>query len=133
MATVAKKRISRTSAPPVTNNMKTYIHTVIGIGIMILFYLLPPIEPITQTGMKIAGVFLGMIYLWSTVSSTWPSILGLFLIGLSGYAGEGYAGMKAVGLNAFGTDTVLLALFGMVLFGAVEYVGCSQYILLVGF
>lgn len=109
-------------------DMKVYIHSAIGIGFMLLFPMLPPLDPITPIGMKIVGAFLGMVYLWSTVNSTWPSILGLFLMGLSGFAGEGYGGMKAVTMEAFGVDTVALVLFSMVLFGAVEYVGCTQYI-----
>ncbi len=69
-----------------------------------------------------------MIYLWTMVDTMWPSIWGLFMFGLAGYAGEGYAGMKAVWLNAVGVDTVLLTLFAMVLFGAVSEVGDTEYI-----
>lgn len=109
-------------------NMKTYIHTVIGLCFMLLFPLLPPIQPITEIGMTIVGIFIGLIYLWTTVSRTWPSLLGLALIGISGFAGPGYAGMQAVGQNAFGYHTVMGAALAMVLFGAVGYYGCSKYI-----
>ena len=71
-----------------------------------------------------------MAYLWSTVDSVWPSILGLLIIALRGYLGPditGYAAVKNVFLNSFGTDTVMLLSLGLVLFGAVEYVGCTKY------
>ena len=107
---------------------KVYIHSAIGIAIMLIFQIVPAYEPITPIGMKCVGAFLGMVYLWSTVSSLWPSLLGLTLIALSGYAGTGAVGFKSVFLNAFGADTVLLTLFAMVLFGAMDEAGCTRYI-----
>ena len=111
-------------------NKSAAIHTMIGLAFMLLFPLIPPIEPITKVGMTVAGAFIGMVYLWSTVDSVWPSALGLLIIALSGYLGEeitGYAAVKNVFLNAYGTDTVLLLVLGLVLFGGVEYVGCTKY------
>lgn len=111
-------------------NKSAAIHTMVGLAFMLLFPLLPPIEPITKVGMIVAGAFIGMVYLWSTVDSVWPSALGLLIIALSGYLGEeitGYAAVKNVFLNAYGTDTVLLLVLGLVLFGGVEYVGCTKY------
>ncbi|MGI6227748.1 MAG: SLC13 family permease [Peptococcales bacterium] len=128
MSQPAKNVAAQTAAKKQNNLMTTYIHCAIGIGFMLLFPMLPPIEPMTEIGMVVLATFIGMIYLWSTVNSTWPSLLGLMLIALSGYAGPGYGGMKSVIMNSFGMDTVIIALFSMVLFGAVEYVGCSAYI-----
>lgn len=106
----------------------TYVHVAIGVAIMILFWVIPPIEPITALGMKCVGSFLGMVYMWSTVESLWPSLLGLVLIALSGYAGEGMKGFNAVFASAFGTDTVLLTMFSMVLFGGLDVAGVTKYI-----
>lgn len=103
-----------------------YLHTFIGLAIVVIFWLIPPIEPITPIGMRCVGAFLGMVYLWSMVDVMWPSLLGLFLFGISGYGGEG--GFNGVWLNAMGVNTVLLTLFAMVLFGAVGEVGDTQYI-----
>lgn len=62
-----------------------YVHTVIGLAIIVIFWLLPPIEPITPIGMRCVGAFLGMVYLWSMCGTLWPSIVGLFAFGISGY------------------------------------------------
>lgn len=107
----------------------TWVYTAIGLGIMILFPMLPPIEPITQVGMKVLGAFVGMVFLWSTVDMIWPSMLGLVLIAISGYTGDvtGYAAMKLVMKEAFGSDTMIGLTFAMILFGGVEYVGCTKY------
>lgn len=104
------------------------INTVIGLCIMFLFPFLPTLDPITEMGMVVVGAFLGMVYLWSTVDSIWPSLLGIMVIGLSGYTGEGAQGMTAAFAQAFGTSTVLIVLLSMILFGAIEYFGCAQYI-----
>lgn len=105
-----------------------YVHVAIGLAITALFWVLPPMEPITPLGMKCVGAFLGMVYLWSAIEALWPSLLGLFLIAISGYGGEGLQGFNDVWLNAVGVNTVLLTLFAMVLFGAMDECGDTQYI-----
>ena len=99
-----------------------YIHSFVGIAFMFGFPLLNPIEPITEIGMHILAIFIGMVYLWSTVNSIWPSILGLLLMTISGFAT-----MTEVAVGAFGADIAVLMLLSMVFFGGVEYAGCTQY------
>lgn len=102
------------------------IHVCIGFAITALFWLMPAIEPITPLGMRCVGAFLGMVYMWSTVDTLWPSLLGLFLFGISGFGGEG--GFNGVWMNAVGVYMVLLTLFAMVLFGAMDEAGDTKYI-----
>lgn len=102
------------------------LHLVIGFGILALFWLLPPIDPITPLGMRCVGAFLCMVYLWSTVETMWPSLVGLFVLAISGYGGDG--GFNGVWMNAIGADTVLLTLFAMVLMGELDAIGDTQYI-----
>jgi hypothetical protein len=102
-----------------------YVHTAIGLAITALFWIMPPIDPITPVGMKCVGAFLGMVYMWSMVDVLWPSLFGLFMLGISGIDP---AGSNSVWLNAVGNFTVLLVLFALVLFGAVHEVGDTMYI-----
>lgn len=44
-----------------------WLHLAIGLGLMLGFPLLSPIELITEVGMTVLGVFLGMVYLWSVL------------------------------------------------------------------
>lgn len=106
-----------------------WLHLAIGLGFMFIFPQLSPIEPITEVGMTVLGVFIGMVYLWSTVDSIWPSLLGLLLVGFAGYVPElqGYAAVKALFQDAFGSETVIVIILGMILFAGVEYVGCTKY------
>lgn len=57
---------------------KYYVHSVIGLILMFGIPLIPPIEPITHIGMQIGGIFIGLVYLWSTVGLFWPSTLALW-------------------------------------------------------
>lgn len=102
------------------------VHVIVGFAIIALFWLMPPIEPITALGMRCVGAFLGMVYLWSTVDTLWPSMVGLFLLAISGYGGE--AGFNGVWMQAIGVNTVLLTLFILVLFGGMDEVGDTKYI-----
>ncbi len=103
------------------------IHVAIGFAIIFLFsYVLPAPSPITPVGMKVVGAFLGMVYLWSTIGALWPSLLGLFFVAISGIGGD--AGFNGVWMQAIGRDTVLLTLYAMILFGAVDEVGDTLYI-----
>ena len=102
------------------------VHVVIGFAIIALFWIMPPIEPITALGMRCVGAFIGMVYLWSAVDTLWPSVVGLFMLAISGIGGEG--GFNGVWMNAVGVYTVLLTLFAMVLFGAMDEVGDTKYI-----
>lgn len=108
------------------------VHLIIGLLIMIGFPQLGPFAPITETGMWVAGILIGMVYLWSTMDSIWPSIIGLLLFALcSGFLGEnvtGYNAVRTVFLNAFGSDIVMTVILGMVLFGAIETAGCTKYL-----
>ena len=101
------------------------LHLVIGFGLMILFWLMPPIDPITSVGMRCVGAFLAMVYLWTTCDTLWPSLMGLFFLAISGYDELGF---NNVWMNAVGVYTVLLGLFAMVLFGAMDEVGDTKYI-----
>ena len=91
--------------------------------------MIPAIDPITPVGMKVVGIFLGVVYLWSTVDLIWPSMLALLMIALSGYTGDvtGYAAMKLVLKEAFGNNTMVSLMFAMILFGGVSVVGCTKY------
>lgn len=99
------------------------IHCVIGLLLMFGFGNLPPITPVTPLGMKVLGIFIGCIYMWSFISCLWPSILGFIALGISGYAP-----FKTVLLNSFGDTTVQLVLFAMILFGGIEHSGATKYV-----
>ncbi len=68
-----------------SKNTSYYINSVIGVCIMLFFGYLPTFSTVTPMGMKILGIYIGLLYLWSTVDLIWPSLLGLVVTGFSGY------------------------------------------------
>ena len=65
-------------------NTVYYINSVIVICLFLFVKYLPPFGAITEMGMAVLGVFVGMLYGWLTVGFAWPSILGLVFLGLTG-------------------------------------------------
>lgn len=88
--------------------LSTVIHTVIGIGLMLLGHVLPcpsmivpvsdallsagfpPVDggvaiTITRMGLVNAMIFLGVVYLWTFVDTLWPCFLGVLMLAFSGF------------------------------------------------
>ena len=87
------------------------------------FGYLPPIGAITETGMQIVGIFLGLIWLWSTVEVIWPSILGIIALGMSDYCS-----MTDAIKNALGESTIWQLFMVMVLIVGINESGCGVFI-----
>ncbi|MDD4615406.1 MAG: SLC13 family permease [Caldisericia bacterium] len=99
------------------------IHCVIGLTLMFGFGFLPAFGPVTELGMKVLGIFLGSIYMWSFVDILWPSLLGLAALAMSGYDS-----MINIMYNSFGDSVTVLVLLGMIFFGAVQDAGVTEHI-----
>lgn len=60
------------------------VHVIITFLFMFGFGYLTPIGTITPIGMKLLGIFLGVVYAWTTTTLIWPSLLGIVAVGMSG-------------------------------------------------
>ncbi len=97
------------SNPASAFSFSEVFHTIVGICIMIFGRNLTPLSidvaetpkllkngftavdgivhlAVTEIGMTVLAIFLGMIYLWTFVNVVWPCFLGLFMLGISSYA-----------------------------------------------
>lgn len=101
---------------------RLYLHVVITLLFMFGFGFLPPIDPITPLGMRLLGIFIGLIYAWTTTTMIWPSLFGLIAIILSGAAD-----MKTVFADGFGNDTVVFILISFIFAAVVESTGMTNY------
>ena len=55
-----------------------YVHSFLCLLIMFGFGQLPPVEPLTALGMRLIGIFLGLLYGWILSTSSgraWPDCL----------------------------------------------------------
>lgn len=101
-----------------------WLHTIIVFLLMFGFGQLPPIAPITELGMKVLGVFLGMLYGWSTCGILWPSLLGL--IGM-GFAGTFPSISKTIS-GGFSADIFIFMMFFFILIEALNNCGLITFI-----
>ena len=100
-----------------------YLHVAITLFFMFGFGFLPPLEPITPLGMKLVGIFIGLIYAWSTTTMIWPSLLGMVAVVLSGVVD-----LKTLFADGFGNNTVVFILLVFIFAAAIEETGLTEYL-----
>lgn len=101
-----------------------YVHFLIGLAIMFLIRWLPMDLPeITPVGKQILGIFIGTLYLWTTVDPVWSSLLCIFMVGASDYGAMG-----AVLNTTFGNPTVVQVFFLMIIMNSLQVNRLSAYI-----
>ena len=96
-----------------------YVHSFLCLLIMFGFGQLPPVEPLTALGMRLIGIFLGLLYGWIFIDIVWPSMAGLLALMLVG-------GMKPVVLlnRSFGDPIVVMMFFIFVFCATINIMAC---------
>lgn len=106
------------------NSNKMYLNAVVGLVLMLGFRYLPMEMPgITPIGKQIFGIFLGTLYLWTTMDPVIASLLAIFMIGASDYAPMGQ-----VLSGTFGNPMVVQIFFMMILMNSLQTNRISAYI-----
>lgn len=115
-----------------SNTAAYYIHSAIGVAIMVLFGLIPPPAPITPVGMSVLGIMLGLIYLWTFVDMVWPSFAAMVMFGFQALAiypnSWQTAGIHEAGMEALGNWIAIFALGCMILTVALQKTGLIRRI-----
>lgn len=105
-------------------NTMVVMHSVIGVAIMMFFRFLPLNLPeVTDVGMQVLGIFIGTLYLWTTVDPAWASLMSIAMIGFSDYAP-----MPQLLQQCFGNATLVQIFFLMLVSGALVYYKITGYI-----
>lgn len=106
------------------NKTSYYIHTIIMLTILAVFYFfVPVVEPLTPLGIKVLGVFFAMLYGWLFCDVIWPSLLGLVMLAVCGYDT-----IDNVLLSAFGNSTVILIFLFCAVTAILSAAGVADYI-----
>lgn len=87
-------------------NKKELICTIIAFAIIALFFMLKPPAGLSADGMKVLGIFIGILFLWINVGIGWPSLLCVAAL-----AFVPSLGTKAVLQSSFGNETFAFLLF----------------------
>lgn len=99
-------------------------HVLVVLILMFLFRYVPPPEGLTPLSMQVIGIFAGTIYGWVTISMGWPSMLGLFALGLSDYMP-----MQQLFLNAFGSQIIIFFIVTLWIVAYMQQSGASELVL----
>lgn len=105
------------------NQPMYYVKCIIVFLITFGIGFLPPVGSLTPMGMKAIGIFCGVLFGWAMVDMLWPSLLGIFAVGLSGYMT-----IPQSLACAFSDNITLQTLFILIFVGYLEVSGCSSYI-----
>lgn len=84
---------------------RAYLHVIVFFALIFGTGFLPPLG-ITEMGMNILGVFLGLLYGWSFIGFAWPSMICLVALGFTGYAEP-----ASIIASAFSHPAVLFTIF----------------------
>ena len=99
------------------------INAIIGIVLMYGIGFIPPIAPITEMGMKVLGIFIGMIYLFSACEVAWPSILAIVSLSV-----VGYCSLNQAASGSLGHAVVFQSAMAYIVAGSLNYYGVTEYI-----
>lgn len=100
-----------------------YINAIIGVVLMFGIGFIPPIEPITEMGMKVLGIFIGMIYLFSACDVHWPALLAI-----CGLSIVGYTSLANAAAGSLGHAVVFQSATAYIVAGALNYYGVTEHI-----
>ena len=106
------------------SSAKSLLHFAIMCAIIAIFSYLPPLAPITESGMYMLGVFFGFIYGVTAWQLTIPSLFGIFMLGWSNLIG----GQNAAVAGSFGGEVLVNMLFLFVLVQLVQDKNIPQVI-----
>lgn len=103
----------------------SYIHFVIGLLIMIAFRFIPVgvLPNVTEVGLQVLGIFIGTIYLWTTIDPLTSSLTAIVMLALSDLAP-----VSTVITACFGNSVVVQMFFLMIFMGGLTNRKLTAYI-----
>ncbi len=101
-----------------------YLHTVVTLLIIFCFFnFVPAVEPLTPLGIRVLGVFIAVLYGWVFCDVVWPSLMGLIMLGMSGYGG-----ITKVFASSMGNSTVIMLILFCAVTAILSSAGIAEYI-----
>ena len=96
------------------SNLKAYIKVIIMIILVLGISSLPPFGSITPLGMKVLGIFIGVLYGWCVLDILWVSIFAIIAIGYT------CSSVLTAICTGFGNQIALMSLIAAILGGALD-------------
>ena len=98
------------------------VNILITLFFMFGFGFIPPFATLTPVGMRVLGVFVGVVYGYSTCDVIWPSLFAILAFGLSGFTTMGAAITSMMGHNV-----VFQSIVGFIAAGSLTYYGFGKW------
>lgn len=94
-----------------SKNAFKWFNTAVVVFFMFFFgAVISPFSTVTEVGVRVLGVFLGLVYGWSTIGMLWPSLMGMAALSFTGLFS-----MEQISQQGFGNSTVLFILLIMII------------------
>lgn len=102
------------------------VHLFVTLALMFLFRLIPAPAPLTSYGMAVLGIFIGLIYAWTTTDRglSWGAFAALIALGTTDFGN-----CSKVMASVFASDTAALLVISMLLMGPMMESGCGEYLI----
>ena len=97
-------------------------NTIVTVALMFGFGFLPPFSTLTPVGMRLLGIFLGVVYGFCTCGIIWPALFAIVAYGTSGYVPMATAVSSMLGNNSAFTSLSIL-----ITGGAMSYYGFGKW------
>lgn len=104
-------------------SLKWYLNSALTLLLMFGIGHLPPIGALTPVGMDVLGIFIGVVYGWTTVELIWPSIVGFFALGFTEITT-----MQNMFIMGFGNDVWVFMLLMFIFMAFLEYAGVTTFL-----
>lgn len=104
--------------------MSYWVHAIIFVALTIGIGFIPPFGQITEYGMDILGIFVGLIYGWTFIGFLWPSLFGLVALGYTSFA----ANVTNATAAGFGETLVWQVFFMMIFADILRRLGLMEFL-----
>lgn len=112
------------SAQALTKSEKIrYINIAVVLLLMFGFRYLPTFSTLTPTGMHVLGIFIGVVYGWSTIDLIWPSFFAVISMSFV----EGYD-LNSVVAGGFGSSTFWIIFFMLLFVMVFDRFGGTKFV-----
>ena len=112
------------SAQALTKSEKIrYINIAVVLLLMFGFRYLPTFSTLTPTGMHVLGIFIGVVYGWSTIDLIWPSFFAVISMSFV----EGYD-LNSVVAGGFGSSTFWIIFFMLLYVMVFDRFGGTKFV-----
>ncbi len=112
------------SEKSVSKDWVYWLHSLITVALMFGVGYLQPWGSLNVIGMKVLGIFIGLLWGWTFIGFVWPSMLGVIALGLSGY--QTVAQALTGGFGA--VNNTVLCIFLFIFAAYMDKIGLSRII-----